>query len=145
MVPVVQTKASIMRFGRFTLLAGILAALAVTTAVARARRRPSAMFAATAANIADVATVDRPADAHRPALSPPVSPRPAARPAPAVAQARSEDAAAAARIDALVQAGDIGRARDLAEDFLRLYPLSGYCQHIETLTGVHPRPPIPGE
>ena len=52
---------------------------------------------------------------------------------------------AADRIDALVQAGDIGRARDAAEEFLRRYPYSSYCQHIETLTGVHPRPAIPGE
>lgn len=44
-----------------------------------------------------------------------------------------------------VVAGNIGRARDLAEDFLRRYPYGDYCQHIETLTGVHPRPPTPGE
>jgi hypothetical protein len=49
------------------------------------------------------------------------------------------------RIDALVQAGEIGQARDPAEDFLRLYPYSGYCQHNETLTGVHPRSSIRGE
>jgi hypothetical protein len=34
---------------------------------------------------------------------------------------------------------------DYAEEFLRLYPLSSDCQEIETLTGVHPRPAIPGE
>jgi hypothetical protein len=66
---------------------------------------------------------------------------PAPRP---IAPARA-DQAAAAGIDALVRAGDIGRARDAAEEFLRLYPDSSYCQHIETLTGVHPRPRIPGE
>jgi len=59
--------------------------------------------------------------------------------------ASSQETTAALRIDALVREGEIGRARDAAEDFLRLYPYSGYCQHIETLTGVHPRPPIPGE
>jgi hypothetical protein len=65
---------------------------------------------------------------------------PMAKPAPA-----SEEQRAAHRIDTLVATGDIGRARDLAEGFLRRCPYSGYCLHIETLTGVHPRPPIPGE
>jgi len=55
----------------------------------------------------------------------------------------SPELMAADRIDALVQAGDIGRARDAAEEFLRRYPYSSYCQHIETLTGVHPRPALP--
>jgi hypothetical protein len=59
--------------------------------------------------------------------------------------ARVPTKTSAARVDALVQAGDIGRARDAAEEFLRRYPNSSYCQHIETLTGVHPRPALPGE
>jgi hypothetical protein len=49
------------------------------------------------------------------------------------------------RIVELVHTGDMGRARDSAEEFLRLYPYSRYCEAIERLTGVHPRPAIPGE
>jgi hypothetical protein len=52
--------------------------------------------------------------------------------------------AAALRIDASC-ATEIGPACDAAEDFLRRSPYSGYCQHIERLTGVHPRSSIPGE
>ncbi len=70
---------------------------------------------------------------------------PAAAAPKAKAAAASEEQRAARRIDALVAAGDIGRARDLAEGFLRRYPYSGDRLHIETLTGVRPRPPIPGE
>jgi hypothetical protein len=141
-----------MRSGRFVLLAGVVAIGAVTAlAWARARR-------------ASLGTTPAPAPAAAPQPSP-IAPRPAtlpapaalapppagasrpARPAPApIAQPqRGDEQAAAARIDALVRAGDIGRARDAAEEFLRRYPESGYCQHIETLTGVHPRPPLPGE
>jgi hypothetical protein len=58
--------------------------------------------------------------------------------APLAPSQATPPAGAAARIEALVRAGEIGQARDAAEDFLRLYPYSGYCQHIETLTGVHP-------
>jgi len=129
-----------MRFGRFALLAGVVVAgLAVTTALARAFRAP----AAPATPVVAVAQPEPEAvRADPPAVA---APRPVTgAPAPATPP-RSDEAVAAARIDALVQAGEIGRARDLAEDFLHRYPLSGYCQHIETLTGVHPRPPIPGE
>jgi hypothetical protein len=47
---------------------------------------------------------------------------------------------AALRVDALVTQGRIGIARDAAEEFLRRYPDSKRAQHIEMLTGVHPRP-----
>jgi len=126
-----------MRFGRFALLAGVVVAgLAVTTALARAFRAPAAPATPV------VAAAQPELEAVR---ADPPAPRPVTgAPAPATPP-RSDEAVAAARIDALVQAGEIGRARDLAEDFLHRYPLSGYCQHIETLTGVHPRPPIPGE
>jgi type IV secretory pathway VirB10-like protein len=52
---------------------------------------------------------------------------------------------ASLRIDALVYAGDIGRARDHAEEYLRRYPEGAFAEHVERLTGVHPRPPMPGE
>ena len=52
---------------------------------------------------------------------------------------------AALRVDALVAAQRIGVARDAAEEFLRRYPRSARAQHIEILTGVHPRPTDPGE
>ena len=126
-----------MRLGRFALLAGVVVAgLAVTTALARAFRAPAAPATPV------VAAAQPELEAVR---ADPPAPRPViGAPAPATPP-RSDEAVAAARIDALVHAGEIGRARDLAEDFLHRYPLSGYCQHIETLTGVHPRPPIPGE
>ena len=47
---------------------------------------------------------------------------------------------AALKIDALVHAGRIGPARDAAEQYLRRYPSGQYARHVETLTGVHPRP-----
>ena len=50
---------------------------------------------------------------------------------------------AALRVDALVVARRIGVARDAAEEFLRRYPRGPRAQHIEMLTGVHPRPPEP--
>ena len=52
---------------------------------------------------------------------------------------------AALRVDALVFAQRIGLARDAAEEYLRRFPDGGAAQHIEMLTGVHPRPPIPNE
>jgi hypothetical protein len=52
---------------------------------------------------------------------------------------------AALRVDALVSAQRIGVARDAAEEFLRRYPHSPRAQHIEMLTGVHPRPTDPTE
>jgi hypothetical protein len=48
---------------------------------------------------------------------------------------------AALRVDALVFAQRIGLARDAAEEYLRRYPQGDRAQHIEMLTGVHPRPP----
>jgi hypothetical protein len=48
---------------------------------------------------------------------------------------------AALRVDALVNANQIGRARDIAEEFLVRYPDGTYAEHVEVLTGVHPRPP----
>jgi hypothetical protein len=48
------------------------------------------------------------------------------------------------RIDALVYAGDVGVARDHAEEYLRRYPDGAFADHVERLTGVHPRPPMPG-
>jgi len=146
-----------MRLGRFALLAGFVAVLAVTAlAWARTRRVGAPELPVSAAAAAPPAPAAQPAAAVRPfaaqppvaaqavaAQPPPAPSRPAQTPPPNVPP-RAEDQAAA-RIDALVQAGDIGRARDAAEDFLRRYPYSSYCQHIETLTGVHPRPPIPGE
>jgi hypothetical protein len=46
----------------------------------------------------------------------------------------------ALRVDALVFADQIGLARDAAEEFLLRYPEGTYAEHIEVLTGVHPRP-----
>ena len=86
-----------------------------------------------------------PAVATAPTPSPAAPTRPAHPSPPTMTPPGSPELAAADRIDALVQAGDIGRARDAAEEFLRRYPSSSYCQHIETLTGVHPRPAVPGE
>jgi hypothetical protein len=146
--PVVQTTTSIMRSGRFALLAGFVAVVAVTAlAWARSRHAPTADLPSRVSAAAPPKSLTAPAE---PALAapPPTLTAGSARPQPAVDRPRtqaSDERAAAARIDALVQAGDIGRARDFAEEFLRLYPSSSYCQHIETLTGVHPRPPIPGE
>lgn len=131
-----------MRAGRYALLAVFVVVVAVTAlAWARARRPPSAAPTEISPVTARSPDPPPPADPSlaiaRRALPHPVA---VTRPAPA-----SEEAAAALRIDTLVSAGDIGRARDAAEDFLRRYPYSGYCQHIETLTGVHPRPSMPGE
>jgi hypothetical protein len=50
---------------------------------------------------------------------------------------------AALRVDALVAARRIGPARDAAEIFLQRYPRSARAEHVEMLTGVHPRPPEP--
>jgi hypothetical protein len=44
-------------------------------------------------------------------------------------------------IDALVNLGRVGAARGRAEDHLRLYPGGPFAERVETLTGVHPRPP----
>jgi len=44
------------------------------------------------------------------------------------------------RVDALVFADQIGLARDAAEEFLLRYPEGAYAEHIQVLTGVHPRP-----
>jgi hypothetical protein len=49
----------------------------------------------------------------------------------------------ARHLEALVRAGEIGQVRDAAEDFLHRYPYSGYCEHLETLTGVHRGQPSP--
>ena len=145
-----------MRLGRLALLAGFVAVLAVTAlAWARARRPPAPELPVSAsaapAGAAQPSGVAPPPVAVQPPVAvaaPPPAPAPsrAAHPSPSNARPPgSAEVVAAARIDALVQAGDIGRARDAAEDFLRRYPSSSYCEHIETLTGVHPRPPIPGE
>jgi len=132
-----------MRLGRFALLAGVVAMLAIAAfAWARARRPPASPaedIAPAAEKMPDpAAPVARP---HAPAAPPaPIARKPVLISGPA-----GGDAGAAARIEALVRAGEIGQARDAAEDFLRRYPYSGYCQHIETLTGVHPRPAEPAE
>lgn len=118
-----------MRFGRLALLSGtiVLAAGAIYVFAYRTDGNWTQSYQASAAQIiAEAAAPARPSD--RPG-------QPAA----------SEEERAVRYIGALVATGDIGRARDAAEDFLRRYPTSGYCQHIETLTGVHPRPPIPGD
>jgi hypothetical protein len=142
-----------MRSGRFALLAGLAAGVAVTALAWAAARRTSTGDEVSAAPVpsAPPASAAAPGPTRPPAVAAP-APAPV-RPAPAPpagdpappARPAADEQAAAARIDALVRAGEIGRARDLAEEFLRLHPLSSYCQHIETLTGVHPRPPIPGE
>jgi hypothetical protein len=49
----------------------------------------------------------------------------------------------ALRVDALVKLGKIGAARDSAEKYLELHPNGPAAEHIEVLTGVHPRPPPP--
>jgi hypothetical protein len=49
----------------------------------------------------------------------------------------------ALRVDALVKLGKIGLARDAAEKYLAQHPNGPAAEHIEVLTGVHPRPPIP--
>ena len=46
----------------------------------------------------------------------------------------------ALRVDALVFADQIGLARDAAKEFLLRYPEGAYAEHIQVLTGVHPRP-----
>jgi len=132
------------------LVAGLVAILIVVAVAWRRARRPSSgpateisrptpppgIAPVTASPAGPAARVDR-------AAARPARPSPTAVSQPV--SASSQETTAALRIDALVREGEIGRARDAAEDFLRLYPYSGYCQHIETLTGVHPRPPIPGE
>jgi hypothetical protein len=124
-----------MQSGRLALLAILVAVVAVAAvAGARGRAREAAPIAPAAAPPAPTA----------PSAAAP-SPTPQHQAVPIIAQPRSEEEAAVSRIDALVQAGDIGRARDAADEFLRRYPTSSYCQKIETLTGVHPRPAIPGE
>ena len=140
-----------MRLGRLALLAGFVAVLAVA-ALAWARTRlpaapelPESTAEATSAGAAQPAGPAQPRAAGQPAVAAPAAPPPAYAPPPNVRPPGSPELAAADRIDALVQAGDIGRARDAAEEFLRRYPYSSYCQHIETLTGVHPRPALPGE
>jgi hypothetical protein len=55
-------------------------------------------------------------------------------------EGRLAEERAALRVDAMVYADQIGLARDAAEDFLRRYPEGAYAEHIEVLTGVHPRP-----
>jgi hypothetical protein len=139
-----------MRLDRLALLAGFVAVLAVTAlAWARTRRVVAPELPMPPASAAQPSGVARVPVAVQPAVAAAPTPAAPARPAPpsppTVTPPGSPELAAADRIDALVQAGDIGRARDAAEDFLRRYPSSSYCQHIETLTGVHPRPPIPGE
>jgi hypothetical protein len=49
----------------------------------------------------------------------------------------------ALRVDVLVKLGKIGLARDFAEKYLALHPNGPAAEHIEVLTGVHPKPPIP--
>jgi hypothetical protein len=49
------------------------------------------------------------------------------------------------RVDALVAAQQIGRARAAAETFLRRYPKSAQAERIRALTGVHLRPLGPRE
>jgi hypothetical protein len=152
----VQTTTSIMRSGRFAVLVGLVA---VVTAVvlARAQRDPLSDDEGRSAPIPPPS----PAAVTTPAVPAPVAAAPAepqrvawirsvARPArrdppgdPFSVATREEEAWI--RIEDLVYAGDMGRARDFAEEFLRLYPYSDRCQRIETLTGVHPRPAIPGE
>jgi hypothetical protein len=56
---------------------------------------------------------------------------------------RFSEERASLRIDALVYAGDVGRARDDAEEYLRRYPDGKYATHVEMLTGVHPHPGAP--
>jgi len=141
-----------MRLGRLALLAGFVAVLAVTALVwARSRPAPAPeppvpAAAPPPAGAAQPAGVARRPVVVQPAPFPraPTAPAPANMPPPNVTPG-SPELVAADRIDALVQAGDIGRARDAAEEFLRRYPSSSYCQHIETLTGIHPRPAVPGE
>jgi hypothetical protein len=43
-------------------------------------------------------------------------------------------------IDALVTLGDIGQARTRSEEFFARFPRGHFGLHVETLTGVHPRP-----
>jgi outer membrane protein assembly factor BamD (BamD/ComL family) len=45
-------------------------------------------------------------------------------------------------IDALVKLGDIGQARTRSEEFFARFPRGRFGLHVETLTGVHPRPTI---
>jgi len=123
------------------------------TALVWARSRPapapeppvSAAAAGPPAGVAQPAGVARPPVAAQPAPFPraPTTPPPANMQPANVTPPGSPELMTADRIDALVQTGDIGRARDAAEEFLRRYPFSSYCQHIETLTGVHPRPALP--
>ena len=153
----VQTTTSIMRSGRFAVFVGVVAVVAAVV-LARAQREPSSDEARSAPITppSPTAVAAPPLPAPAPAAAAPAEPqrvawiRSVARPArrdppgdPFSAATREEEAWI--RIEDLVYAGDIGRARDFAEEFLRLYPYSDRCQRIETLTGVHSRPAIPGE
>lgn len=51
------------------------------------------------------------------------------------------DERASLAIDALVATGDIGEARTRSENYFARFPAGRFGQHVETLTGVHPRPP----
>ena len=122
-----------MRFGRLALLAGLGVFAAATIYVFAYRTDGDWAESSRVAAAQIVAQGPDSARTSKPADDKPGQP------------VLSEEERAVRYIGALVATGDIGRARDAAEDFLRRYPTSGYCQHIETLTGVHPRPPIPGE
>lgn len=46
-------------------------------------------------------------------------------------------------IDALVKLGKIGKARSRAVEHYRRFPAGAHVEHIERLTGAHPRPATP--
>lgn len=45
---------------------------------------------------------------------------------------------ASLRVDALVNIGQIGQARDAAEAYYDRYPHGSFAAHLEQLTGAHP-------
>jgi hypothetical protein len=166
----VQTTTSIMWSGRFSLLAGVaavVAAVVLARTLGAGSSDEEAPAPATAETVAEpsIPAPPRPAPSAPPPAPVPAAPPPAAPVPPVAHPARGlrlvpgsaavvpetapddekRGKEAFARIEALVRAGDIGLARDLAEDFMRRFPYSRYCPQIETLTGVHPRPAIPGE
>jgi len=148
---------------------GILFAAWRIGEVGRLEERPSSPSAPVAAP-APTAVPAPPPRAPEPAKPPPAAAKPMppteeqqmeriralVKPAPREAIALIDDADRAhpqsplaeerlsLRIDALVYEGDIGVARDHAEEYLRRYPEGAYADHVERLTGVHPRPPMPG-
>ncbi len=72
------------------------------------------------------------------AVSP--TPTPALTPAPERDAALPNEGVLLREIEDAVRVGRIGHARSLADRFYRAFPESPEIEHIERLTGYHPRP-----